>query len=75
MKKIDQNKFNEQLGVVVRKIREERGLSRLALAEISRVNEKYLGKIERGECSASAYILKKISLGLNIQLSNLLIKL
>lgn len=72
MKKLDQNKFNIKLGVVVRKLREERDISRSTLAEISGVNEKYIGKIERGECSASAYILKKISLGLEIQLSNLL---
>jgi transcriptional regulator with XRE-family HTH domain len=74
MKKLDQNKFNIQVGSVVRKLREEKELSRINLAEICGVNEKYLGKIERGECSASAYILKKISLGLEIQLSNLLIE-
>ena len=72
MKKLDQNKFNIQVGSVVRKLREERDLSRFTLAELSDVNEKYIGKIERGECSASAYILKKISLGLAIHLSNLL---
>lgn len=69
MKKLVQNKFNKELGDVVRKIREERELSRLALSEISNVNEKYLGKIERGECSASAFILKKIAIGLDINLS------
>lgn len=72
MKKLDQNKFNIAVGTVVRKFREEKGLSRLELAESIGVNEKYIGKIERGECSASAYILKKISIGLQIQLSNLL---
>lgn len=72
MKKMDQNMFNIQLGIGVRKLREEQELSRLTLAKISGVNEKYIGKIERGECSASVYILKKISLGLNIQLSDLL---
>jgi transcriptional regulator with XRE-family HTH domain len=72
MKKLDQNKFNIQLGATVRKLREERELTRPTLSEISGVNEKYIGKIERGECSASAYILKKISSGLEIQLSNLL---
>ncbi len=72
MKNLDQNIFNKQLGAVIRKNREELGFSRFVLAEVSSVNEKYIGKIERGECSASAYILKKISLGLNIQLSILL---
>jgi len=72
MKKLDQNKFNIKLGVVVRKIREERDLSRLALAEVSCVNEKYIGKIERGECSASVFILNKLSLAFHIPLSDLL---
>jgi transcriptional regulator with XRE-family HTH domain len=74
MTKLDQNKFNIKLGAVVRKLREEQEISRFTLAEISNVNEKYIGKIERGECSASVYILKKISLGLNIKLTNLLIE-
>jgi transcriptional regulator with XRE-family HTH domain len=72
MKKLDQNKFNIQVGSVVRKLREERELSRLTLADISGVNEKYIGKIERGECSPSAFILKKIALGLHVNLSKLL---
>jgi transcriptional regulator with XRE-family HTH domain len=67
-----QYKFNLQLGVNVRKIREELTMTRTTLSEVSGVNEKYIGKIERGECSASLYIIKKISLGLNIQLSDLL---
>jgi transcriptional regulator with XRE-family HTH domain len=67
-----QNKFNIQLGINVRKIREERAMSRTTLADVSGVNEKYIGKIERGECSASVYIIKKLSLGLNIQLSDLM---
>jgi len=49
MKKLDQKQFNIQLGTIVRKLREERELSRINLAEISSVNEKYIGKIERGE--------------------------
>jgi transcriptional regulator with XRE-family HTH domain len=72
MNKLDQNKFNSQLGVVVRKLREEQDISRLALAELSRVNEKYIGKIERGECCVSAFILKKIAVGLNTNISIIL---
>jgi transcriptional regulator with XRE-family HTH domain len=67
MKKLDQKKFNVQLGFTVRKLREERQLSRFTLAEISGVNEKYLGKIERGESSPSCFVLKKLSLGLKTE--------
>ena len=72
MKNLNQNKFNIKLGAVIRKLREDQELSRNALAEISGVNEKYIGKIERGESSPSCFILKKLSLGLNILLSSLL---
>jgi transcriptional regulator with XRE-family HTH domain len=68
MIKLDQSKFNKQLGDVVRKIREEKQLSRLALAEISCVNEKYIGKIERGQSAPSCFVLKKLSIGLKIEL-------
>ena len=72
MKKLDQNKFNIQLGTVVRRLREEQELSRLTLAEISGVNEKYIGKIERGESSPSCFVLKKLSIGLKIELSEII---
>ncbi len=72
MKKLDQKKFNNQLGTVVRKLREERDLSRITLAEISSVNEKYIGKIERGESSPSCFILKKLALGLKIELTEII---
>lgn len=72
MKNPDQKKFNVELGTVIRKSREEQKISRLDLAEISNVNEKYIGKIERGESSPSCFVLKKLALGLNIQLSSLL---
>jgi transcriptional regulator with XRE-family HTH domain len=72
MKKLDQKKFNIQLGTVVRKLREERELSRITLAEISSVNEKYIGKIERGESSPSCFVLKKLALGLKIELTEII---
>jgi transcriptional regulator with XRE-family HTH domain len=72
MKKLDQSKFNIQLGTLVRRLREEQELSRLTLAEISGVNEKYIGKIERGESSPSCFVLKKLSIGLKIELSEII---
>lgn len=72
MKRLDQNKFNIELGTVVRRLREEQELSRLTLGEISGVNEKYIGKIERGESSPSCFILKKLSLGLKTELSEII---
>ena len=72
MKNLNQNEFNIKLGAVIRKLREEQELSRHALAEISGVNEKYIGKIERGESSPSCFILKKLSLGLKTELTEII---
>ena len=72
MKKLDQKQFNIQLGTIVRKLREERELSRINLAEISSVNEKYIGKIERGESSPSCFVLKKLSLGLKTEFTEII---
>ncbi len=75
MKNLDQNKFNIQLGAVVRKLRDERELSRLLLSEISGVNEKYIGKIERGESSPSCFVINKIALALKINMKDIFNKL
>jgi transcriptional regulator with XRE-family HTH domain len=72
MKKLDQKQFNIQLGTIVKKLREERELSRINLAQISSVNEKYIGKIERGESSPSCFVLKKLSLGLKTELTEII---
>ena len=61
-----------KLGAVIRKLREEQELSRHTLSEISGVNEKYIGKIERGESSSSCFILKKLSLGLKTELTEII---
>ena len=63
-----QRQFNIKLGIVVRGLREAKEISRSTLADISGVNEKYIGKIERGESSPSCYVLKKLSLGLKTEL-------
>jgi transcriptional regulator with XRE-family HTH domain len=72
MKKLDQKQFNIQLGTIVKKLREERELSRINLAQISSVNEKYIGKIERGDTSPSCFVLKKLSLGLKTELTEII---
>jgi transcriptional regulator with XRE-family HTH domain len=68
MIKINQDAFNKKLGTLVRKFREENKLTRNDLAELSGVNEKYIGKIERGESSPSCFVLKKLSIGLKLEL-------
>ncbi len=64
-----QKVFNKKLGSKLRTIREQKELTISILAQKSNVNEKYIGKIERGESSPSLYILKKISKGLKCNLN------
>ena len=72
MKYLDHKKFNIKLGAVIRRLREEQQISRFTLANISDVNEKYIGKIERGESSPSCFILKKLSIGLKRELKEII---
>lgn len=72
MIKLNQNKFNIVIGKTVRDFRKKSNLSRIELAMKSNINEKYLGKIERGESSASIFILKKIAMGLGVELIKLM---
>lgn len=37
--------------IILKKLRKEKGLTQEKFAEIANINEKYFGKIERGECS------------------------
>jgi transcriptional regulator with XRE-family HTH domain len=74
MSKLNQHKFNILIGNTIRDFRKKSNFSRLELATKSNVNEKYLGKIERGESSASVFILKKIAIGLEVELIKLLKK-
>jgi ribosome-binding protein aMBF1 (putative translation factor) len=67
----NQKKFNKRLGSLIRACRERKGLTITVLAQKSFVNEKYIGKIERGECSPSIYLVNKIAMGLKIKLSQL----
>jgi len=67
-----QKYFNKRLGSKLRSIREQKGLTISILAQKSDVNEKYIGKIERGESSPSVYIIKKLAKGLNLKLSEII---
>lgn len=60
------------LGLIIRQRREALGLSQEGLAALAELNRNYIGKIERGEVSASVISLQKIADGLNLKLSELL---
>ena len=63
------------VGQRIRNYRTAKGLSQEELAELSDCHPTYIGQIERGEKNASIESFEKISIGLNVPLSQLFEKL
>ena len=63
------------IGEAVLKYRKKAGYSQETLAEKSNIHPNYVGRIERGECSATVEILLKLAKALNVQPYKLLLKL
>lgn len=59
---------NQEIGAIIKDIRNRRGLSIRALGELSGVQFANIGKLERGEYNPSVNILNKILLSLNCEL-------
>lgn len=56
----------------LRRLRQERGLTQEALADLAGVNRNYVGLIERQENSASVDVLDQLATALEIDPSELL---
>jgi transcriptional regulator with XRE-family HTH domain len=65
----------EIIGDVVMKYRKKAGFSQETLAEKADVHPNYIGRIERGECSATLAILLKIAKALNVRPYKIFLKL
>lgn len=65
----------KQFGVVVRKLRTNRGMSQEAFADLCGVHRTYMGAIERGEKTVTIETAGKIAKALNIRISQLFIEL
>ena len=63
------------LGQRIRNYRTSKGLSQEKLAELSGCHPTYIGQMERGEKNATIESIEKISVALNISLSELFEKL
>lgn len=64
--------FLGALGRHVRQLRELRGLSRKALAEVARVSERYLAQLEAGSGNISIILLRRIAGSLNVRTAYLM---
>ncbi len=63
------------LGQRIRNYRTSKGLSQEKLAELCSCHPTYIGQIERGEKNATIESIEKISVALNVSLSELFEKL
>jgi len=64
--------INIKVGQNIRKIRESRGLSQEALANLAGVHRTYIGIIERAERNITLVSLEKISKALKVHIKELL---
>ena len=62
----------ENIGAILRKIRQEKGLTLDEASKVTDVSKAMLGQIERGESKPSISLLWKISTGLKVSISELL---
>lgn len=62
----------EKFGAIVRKLREERGLTQDQLAERAGVSATYIGFIERGDNVPTLTIILQIASALKVRPSDLL---
>lgn len=58
--------LNELITKRMREVREQRNMSRATLAEISGIDETYLGRIERNEINTTIQTLDKIIKSLDV---------
>lgn len=65
-------KHRRQLGLVIRKYREDAKLSQEKLAELADVHRNYIGLVERGEQNLTVDMLVRISRSLGVNSSMIL---
>ena len=63
--------INTQLGLRIRYLRKQKGMSQEDLALESGVNKNYLSDLERGERNPTVLVMEKIATALGIDLSTL----
>jgi transcriptional regulator with XRE-family HTH domain len=63
------------IGETLRAERNERGLTLKQVAEGAHVSVSYLAEIERGEKDPSSRVLESIAAGLDVELSDLLVRI
>ncbi|HEX9758548.1 MAG TPA: helix-turn-helix transcriptional regulator [Nitrospiria bacterium] len=61
--------IKKQFGVIVRKLRNKKGLSQEAFADLCGLHRTYIGAVERGERNVSLENIEKIAKALRVSIS------
>jgi XRE family aerobic/anaerobic benzoate catabolism transcriptional regulator len=64
----DSGRYLDRLGERVRRLRNQRGMTRKALAQHAEVSERYLAQLESGEGNCSIVLLRRIAHAIGVQL-------
>ena len=63
--------INKEVGLNIRKIREDKGLSQEKLAALADLHRTYIGQVERGEKNLGLRNLEKIAKALHVNITEL----
>lgn len=64
--------FTKKLAAHLKKVREDKGVSQEELAHLAGLYRTYIGHIENGRYSPSAYVLYKIAKALKVTLAEII---
>lgn len=71
MKNIEDMTIQQKVGITIKELRKERGMSQETFAYESGIDRRYMSDIENGKRNISLDILERIADKLEIQLSSL----
>lgn len=63
--------IKQRLGIKIRSLRKERGLSQEKLANLAEIDRTYLPTIEKGERNVSIEIVEKLAKALQVKIKDL----
>ena len=66
---MEKAQLSVQIGVLVRRLRQEKGLSQEDFADLCGLHRTYIGSVERGEKSITVGTAEKLARALGIRLS------
>ena len=69
---ISEDKFLQEVGLLIKRLREQKGLSQEDLANDCNIPKSQIGRIERAEINTTLRTLYKISKALDVNPSDLL---